>query len=86
MKQVFPVAEEIKSKLTTKYKELEKKRQEEEVNESPYTVQLCYNITHNHADCCRVGEKHFSRQGKVREFDKLGNLEESKRSGKSPGI
>ena len=84
---MFPVAEEIKSKLTTKYKEVEKKRQEEEVNKSPYTAQLCYNITHNHADCCRVREKLFSRQGKVREFDdKLGNLEESKRSGKSPGI
>lgn len=30
VKQVFPVAEEIKTKLKTKYKELEKKRQEEE--------------------------------------------------------
>ena len=31
IKQVFPVAEELKSKLTRKYNEIEKKRQEEEV-------------------------------------------------------
>ena len=43
MKQVFPVAEDIKTRLKAKYKEIEQKRQVEEVH-SRNTLTLCLLI------------------------------------------